>query len=133
MAVNPDVTIEREIVKPEVTVRLRSDGIVHVHFAKNTTVDVELQYKIWAVYKEITNNKKLKFLFTADEGVALSREARERAKREVNPSISAYAIVANNLAYRIIASFVLKVNRPMVPFKLFGSAEEGVKWLKSLS
>ncbi len=133
MVLESEVTIIKEISTAETRIRLRSDGIVHVHYAKDTTLDIQLQHNNRALFKDITQNKKLKFLFTADEGFTLSKEAREKAKLEINPSVSAYAIVASNLAYRIIANFVLKVNRPKVPFKLFGSIADAVKWLKALN
>src|SRR5690606_7144731 len=109
---------------------LRSDGIVHVHFLKDVTLDVPLQIKMREYYDEITGGVKTKFLFSAEEGFTLTKEAREHGPKlqETSP-ILCYALVVNNLAYKIIASFYIKVVKAPGNYKLVNSAEEGVKWL----
>ena len=132
MVLDPQITILKEINFREATIWLRSDDIVHVHYKKNATLDIELQADMRKVFKQITEHIPHGFIFSAEEGFNLTKEAREHMKANRDPVIKAYAIIADNLAYRIIANFVLKVNKPSVPYKLFANVEDGVRWLKTL-
>ena len=40
-----------------------------------------------------------------------------------------YAIVAHNLAYKIVANFYLKVKKPKTPFKVFSDEDSALVWL----
>jgi hypothetical protein len=133
MVLDPEITIAKQVEIPEAFIRLRSDGIVHVFYKKNVTLNVELQNRMELLFKEITGNRKTNFIFQSDEGVVLTKEARENAiELEKDTPINASAIIVTNLAARIMTNFFLKVNKPKTKHKLFGTVEEAVKWLKSL-
>lgn len=127
--VAPIVVLKRVEI-PEALMMLRSDGIVHVHYKKNTTLDIELQASMRDLFLELTGGKKSPFIFSADEGFSLTKEARENADSfKKNPVISSYAVIADNLGYRMIANFYLKINKPVTPYKIFQNTEEAVQWL----
>jgi hypothetical protein len=132
---NPELKIRtvKEIKIPEATVSLREDGIVYVHYNKNTLLDVKLQKRMLEVFNEITGKKKSHFIFDAAEGLILTKEARDNAiVMEDQTPVLATAVVANNLGYRIIANFYIKVNKPKGKYKVVTSVEEGALWLNSL-
>lgn len=126
------ITITKKIETDELLIQLRSDGIVHVMFKENITLDVPLQMKLLKLNSEICEGKKHPFLFSALPGVTITKEARENATKieHLSPASSS-AVVANSLPYRIIANFYLKVNRPKNPYRVFGNEEDAVKWLLS--
>ena len=126
--------IIKEIKIPEATVSLREDGIVHVYYQKNTFLNVELQMRILEIFNEITGKKKMLFIFEAGEGVIITKGARENAIliEDISP-VLASAVVAPNLAYRLIANFYIKVKKIKGQYKVVRDLEEGIKWLKSLS
>jgi hypothetical protein len=129
----PD-SIVKEIEIAQAFIRLRADGIVHVHYKKNTTLDVPLQEKMREIYHEITGGIKGKFIFSADEGFIFSKEARDNAPRNNEKSpILYYALIASNLAYRIIGNFYIKVTKPKGNYKLFSNVKEAVEWLNSVN
>ena len=129
-----EIKIVREIRIPEATVTLREDKIVHVYYYKNVVVDVELQMRILEVFNEITGKKKMNFIFDADDGVIVTPEARDNAiAMEGQTPVLATAVVAKNLAHRLIANFYVKVNKPKGKYKVVKSAEEGANWLNSLN
>lgn len=131
MTLSPDIKILKEVKLPEATIRLREDGIVHVIYEKNVTLDVELQMKMFHLYKEVTDGKKLPFVFTAMEGVSITKEARDNAiKIEEASAVCAVAVVADSLAYKLIANFYLKVNRPKSPYAAFTKLEDAIQWLQ---
>jgi hypothetical protein len=118
MVVVPEITIVRQIEIPEASIKLRSDGIIMVNYKKNITLDVDLQVRMREIYLKLTNNKKSMFVFQADEGFALTKEARENSEKLAGSSpILAYAIIVNN---------------PKVAFKLFPNVDDAIKWLHTL-
>lgn len=132
MLVKSNVSILKQVEIPEAFVTLRSDGIVHVHYKKDTVLDVDLQVRMRAIYDDLLDQKKMKFIFSADEGFTLTKEARENAPNIQNESpVLLYALIANNLAYRIIANFYIRVVKPKGNYKLFTSVAAAVKWLNS--
>lgn len=124
------VVVLKRVEIPEALIMLRSDGIVHVHYKKNTTLDLDLQASMRNLFLELTGGKKSPFMFSADEGFSLTKEARENADSfKKNPVISSYAIIADNLGYRMIANFYLKINKPVTPYKIFQNTEDAIQWL----
>jgi hypothetical protein len=119
---------------PEVIVRLRRDGIVHVTFRKDTVFDIVIQMNLLKLNNQITTGKKSYFIFVAEENVSITREARDNATKieDLSPTVGS-VVVANNLAYRMIANFYVKFNRPKHPFKVVGTFDEAVRWLKTLA
>jgi len=122
------IIIVKEVNIPEALIRLRSDGIIHVNYKKNVTIDIDSQQLMREIYKDLAPGKKLHYIFSAAIGVTFTKEVRENSSGPDSP-IASYAIIANNLAYRIIANFYLKVNKPKVPYKLFPTVEAAVEWL----
>ncbi len=125
--------IVKQIVLPEASLSLREDGIVMVFYKNNILLDVPLQLRMADAFNEIADGKKSLFIFEAGENVIVTKEARDNAlKLEDSTPILASAVVANNLAYRIIANFFIKVQRPKGKYKVVANREEALLWLKSL-
>jgi len=118
---------------PEATARLRNDGIIHITFKKDTVFDIALQLKMLEINNKITGGKRSYFIYDAEENVTITKEARDNATEiEHLAPVKGSVVVANNLAYRIIANFYIQFNKPATPFKVVRSLEEGLKWLKNL-
>lgn len=125
--------IIKQIKFPEATLSLREDGIVHVFYNSDIILDIPLQLKMADSFNEITDNKKSYFIFEAGENVIVTKEARDNALKleDVTP-ILASAVIANNLAYRIIANFFIKVQMPKGKYKVVATKEDAIKFLNSL-
>ncbi len=125
--------IVKEIDEQEFNLKLKSDGIVYVLFKENTVLDIPLQNKMLKCYIEITGNKLTPFLFEAEDGLIVTKEARDNAivMEESSPCM-AMAVIVSNIAYAMIANFYLKFNRPKRPYKVFSKKEDGAKWLLQL-
>ncbi len=122
--------VVREIDHKNITVSLRSDGIVVVYLKDNTEINIALQNDMIRIYNEITEGNKAVFLFTAGEFVSITKEARSNAIRmEQNTPTFASAILVNNLGQKIIADFYYKVNRPKQPYRVFWNHDKAVEWL----
>ncbi len=122
---------ETKIELPEVIINCRSDGIIHVNFKEGTEVNVELQNNLLEIYLKICGNERRPFIFSALNNVTFTREARENSiKIEPRYPGIAMAIVADSVAYRLIANFYLKINKPKTPSKIFKDIPSAVEWLK---
>lgn len=133
MVLDKHITILQREEIDEAVISLRSDGIVHVHYKKNSILDVGLQTRMRAIFNRITNHQKSKFIFTAAEGFSMTKEARENGpKLQENNPILYYAIVIDNLAYKILVNFYLRVFKPKGNYRMVKSIQEGVDWLHSL-
>ena len=127
-----DPLILKEVEIPEATITLRSDNIIIVRYKRNTVLDVDLQVRMRRIYSELAGNRKVNFIFMADEGFSLTKKARDNSESTENSPIKAYAIIVNNLAYRIIANFYYKVNKPKVPYRSFPTVRDAIHWLHTL-
>lgn len=112
-------------------ITINADGIGNMHFKDNVHQDVPEQMENLKALNEITSNHPTPFVVTAGENVTLTREARHNALQiEDQSPINATAVVVQNFAYRIIAEFYLKIQKPKNPFAVFTDKEKAYEWCK---
>ena len=85
------------------------------------------------INNQITNGKKSYFIYDGEENVSITKEARDNATKieDLSPTAGS-AVVANNLAYRMVANFYIRFNKPKSPFKVVSTFEEAIAWIKTL-
>lgn len=129
-----DSHILREVELPEVVIRLRSDGLVHVYYKENTIIDPELQNRMVVIFRELTGEKKSGYIFESAEGVTFPRESREHsvALENDNSPVAASAVIVKSLASRLVANFFIRVDRSHIKYQVFSNTEDAVSWLHSL-
>lgn len=128
--INAEIITISEIDLSEVNIQLKSNGIVYVFFKDNCVLDVKLQLIMVDEYNKITNHKLTPSIFFAGDNVSITKEARENAvSLEDKSPLSATAIVITNLAYKLIAEFYMKFNKPKRPYKIFKNEKDAVEWL----
>lgn len=129
MEVEP--TIITEIDETEFNLQLKTDGIVYVLFKANIVLDIPLQNKMLEKYHIITKGKLTPFIFEAEDGLNVTKEARDNAivMEEISPC-KAMAVVVNNIAYAMIGNFYLQFNKPKRPYKVFKNQKDALVWLK---
>lgn len=122
------MTIEIE----EAIITEREDGILHVHFKEGVEVNVELQGRMYDIYNEICGEVKKPFLFTGEDFISVTKEARDNAivMEALFPGLAS-AVVAPSIAYKLMANFYLLVNKPKTPYKVFNHKEEAIEWLRT--
>lgn len=112
-------------------ISIDENGIGSIHYKDNIHLDIPEQMENLKVLNDITNNHPTPFVITAGENVTLSRDARHNALEieDISP-ICASAVVVQNFAYRIIADFYLKVQKPKNPFAVFTDKDKAYEWCK---
>jgi len=125
--------IVKELDFKEVNISLKSNNIMYVTFKDNCVLDIDLQMKLIDSYNQMTEGKLTRFIFLANENVTITKEARDNAIliEDISP-LGASAIIVTNLAYKLIANFYLKFNKPKRPYKVFDNEQAAVEWLNSI-
>ncbi len=129
----PTIPEKEEIIEiKEAIITLRNDGVIQITYKKGVVIDIDLQNRIAAIFNELCKDGKRPFLFNAFDGVSVTPEARANAiKMEKTFPAIATAVLADTLAYKLIANFYLKVNRPQSPYRVFTEMEKAIEWLQS--
>jgi hypothetical protein len=112
-------------------ITIYSNGVGQMHLKDGITLDVPEQMEHMQALNRITNNIPTPFIVTAGKQVTITKEARDNAIIiEKDAALCATAVIVQNLAYRLIADFYLKVQRPINPYRVFTDKqkEEAMKW-----
>jgi hypothetical protein len=122
----------KEIVTPTVRMRILSCGIVHYTYLPNSEVDVkDHQINHEALIELVGKERKHPLLIDADAFINITPEARKFVRTlESTVPISARAMIISSLGQRILVSFYIKIQKPIVPTKIFDNYEEGIQWLQ---
>lgn len=123
---------KNRIVETSVSVlSLNEDGIGQMHFKDRITLDIPEQMEHLKGIIELTENHPTPFVVTAGEHVIITKEAKENVSLlEDKSPVCASAIVVSNLAYRLLADFFIKWQKPKIPYKTFTNKEKAFEWCK---
>ncbi len=123
--------IATEVCEPFM-VKLRSDGIIHLHTSSNLEFNIESLKQFNSVMGKMLNYKQTPLLITLDEFAIPLVETRVFwAKKESCPYALADAYVATNFGHKFIGNFYLKFNKQGRPTKIFATEQEAVSWLRT--
>lgn len=123
-------TFTKTILLNSVSISIDENEIVHVNYLKGQVIDVNEKNEELKANNEITNGKKLPFLFKFEPFVTITKEAKEHSiKIELEQPYLAVAIVVDNLAYQLMADFYFKFYKPKVAYKVFKSETKALEWL----
>ena len=107
-------------------------GIILVHFKSKSVVTIEEQAVNLAAHQKFAGEKAHCIIYTADEFVNFTPEARQRAKElEHKINFLAAASISKNIAYKIVADFYIRFNKPKKPFRNFNDEKKAIEWLRS--
>jgi hypothetical protein len=113
-------------------ITLDESGIIRVNYLSGSVIDVSEKKELFNAYQEITNDVKSLFIFKAQNNVNFTKEAKKYSIRvEPLQPFMAIAVVADNLAYQILADFYFKIYKPKVAYKVVKSEEKAIEWLLS--
>jgi hypothetical protein len=110
-------------------ITIHENGVGQMHFKDGIVLDVPLQMEHLDGLIKIAKGKKIPFVVTAGKHVNITPEARNNAIviEDLSP-VCATAVVVQNLAYRLIADFYLKINKPKTPYKVFTDKKAAFAW-----
>jgi hypothetical protein len=123
---------KRESVETETSViTLGKDDVFRHVYKRNSNVERKHSDEQTEAFLLLSGDKKYPCILLAEENVNFTKEYRERSKELENVSpITCFAAVTDQFAYRMIANFYLKFHKPKIPFRLFSTEQEALKWIE---
>jgi hypothetical protein len=112
-------------------VRIDEEGIVRVVVKPNAEITLEdAKANVEAAVK-ISGGKKMSVLVDMRPLRSMTREARQHMAGEATAKIAkAQALLVDTGLSKIIGNFLLGLNKPPYPTKMFTSDTEAVEWLR---
>ena len=121
------------IALPYVDIEYYAPDLVIYYYHDKINLTWEMLLEIASVTNKMTGYTKCYMCTVVAPGLTIEKEAREKG---TNPEIQKYtkagAIVQNSLAHRILGNFIIKVQRPPVPTRLFSSVSDALNWFKKM-
>lgn len=120
-----------EISTQQFRVVLLDEGIIHLHYFAGTKVTKELLDEQYACFNRITDIPR-PILFSGEEFVSFTNEARKyAAQMEDSIPSTAHAVVAINLAQKILTQYYFKFVKTKKPMYVCSSVEEGLNYIRA--
>lgn len=99
-------------------------------------VDLDLKdmQAIHEAKKTLVHNNMYTTIFIPGKYVTVTMEARKfAASDDANYNAIAKAIVATDIAIRLVGSFFITINKPPVITKIFSTEKEALVWLENMT
>lgn len=104
--------------------------VFRVEYKPDVFIDVTELEENLSAYRQLMTTEKAYFLVVANAGAELSAEARALYATKERASFKiAEAFVLASMAQRLVANFVMRVQRPKNVLRFFNSENEAKKWL----
>jgi hypothetical protein len=111
-------------------IRLGSDDIIRVLYVKGSKITPASMLADQKVHMAMSKGKAFPFIFDAEEKVNYTSKARDFAHTLKPDNMLAVAVVVRNFAYRLIAEVYTRINKPPMPYKVFGNMDDAENWAK---
>ncbi|MEE9190615.1 MAG: hypothetical protein V3U16_07585 [Candidatus Neomarinimicrobiota bacterium] len=112
---------------------LDEDGIIHQTHAPDSELTLEDIQEELVLYQRFAKREDAYILIDLGNVKSVTLKARMYlASNAVSKFCSGAALIAPSLTSKVLGNFFLGLNKPVIPTKLFGSEEEGLKWLRHL-
>lgn len=114
------------------TVKLRDDGIIHIHIKEGKEMQLEDAIQVVEVMGKIGNKQKFPVLIDCGTFATINKDVRIfSASKEANIYTSADAVAYHSFAHKLLADFYVNHDKPSIPTKIFLDNESGIVWLKT--
>lgn len=119
-----EVLLKNEIVEIEL-----NDSIL-VATWKHIAIDMNVALYAVESRLKVSNGLSYPILIDIKNVTTVSKEARDfLASKEGCKGVTASAILINSAITSMVGNFFIKINKPLVPTKLFTDKSAAIKWL----
>ncbi|HLC82199.1 MAG TPA: hypothetical protein VJI69_00115 [Bacteroidia bacterium] len=126
------ITIINKIELNSATISLRNDRIILYSIKDNITISAKDSNEMVEAAGKLGNFQKFPVLIVGGKHTLADKEAREfGAGQEGTKYALAVAFVLKSLAQKILGNAYIKINKPIVPTRLFDNEEKAIEWLKT--
>jgi hypothetical protein len=122
-----------KITLPYVDIEFYAPDLVIYHYHPKINLTWEMLQEIASVTNPMIGFRPCYMCSVIGQGLTVDKEAREKGPDpEIQKYTKAGAIVQNSLAHRILANFIIRVQRPPVPTRSFSSIQDALTWFKKM-
>jgi len=123
--------MEKEVIVTRIAkIRLGKDGIVRSTYSPKAEETLAEAKENIATVLKISQGKKYPVLVDYGNVKSVTREARAYyAGEEAAKVVNATAILISSPVGKIIANFLLSLNKPKYPIRMFTSETDAIEWL----
>jgi glutamine synthetase type III len=123
--------IVAEIKLDHSRVVMRRDGILELHTNDEHEYEIKDVKENVEAFGRLSGGKKAPVLIIGGAFTSVSKEARVYMASEESLKYSlCEAFLLNSLPQKLLISFYIKANKPLVPSRAFSSHDKAVEWLK---
>lgn len=113
-------------------VSMREDEIVAIDVGGDHTFEIQDYKEVMSAVELLGEGKKHLVYIKVDPEIMPTVEARNFISSSASTTFTkARAFHISSLAQRIMGNFILNIQRPTVPMRLFTDEEEAIAWLKT--
>ena len=117
---------------PEATVKLRSDGIMHIHVKLDMNIESEEAREIEKARKELAQDQRYPTLHTGSELVIPSSDVLKYMSLDKrSTAVRADAFVIKSLPQKLIAKMFVLKNQTNRPTAYFNNKIDAINWLST--
>ena len=122
----------KKIVTRTTEIFLDDSGILRITVLDGVTIDIDDTVDNLLVIKQLSGGKPRLKLVDMRVSWKIKKEAREFLLSEDMPERTiARAVLVKSLSNKLMLNFLIKLNKPQSPLKIFTSEEEAATWLDS--
>jgi len=126
--------MEKEKFETRVAKIQERDGICHVEIKHRTVVKLEDVKDIDEVFIKLANEYRIVICANISHIRYITFKARKyRSQSPTNKLIIAIALITNNHVARVIANFIMGMNKPSFNVRIFASESAGLDWLQKFT
>lgn len=112
-------------------ITLLDDQIIHCFVHENADFGMNEMIEMREANKKLAKGKDYCVLLEAGSFTDFSKKAKEASATEkYSKGRIALAIIAQNLAMKLLTDIYLRINKPVCPTKPFKDKEEALNWLR---
>lgn len=116
-----------------VKIEFYEPDVVIYHYRSGTHLNLDMIQNVARETNEMISYKACFMCSIIGDGLTLEKEVRDwGTKPEGLAYTKAAAIVQNSLAHRILANFIVRVQRPPIPMKAFNNVKDALTWFDRL-
>jgi hypothetical protein len=125
------MTLQKYDIETKISYITKLDeDVVRVEVKKDVEPELEDLEENYNAYQSLFANKQLYFLVVFNKGASTSLEVRNKFASKQRSSFKiAEAIVVESMSHKLIANFVLKVQKPTHKMQVFNNETDALKWL----
>ena len=121
--------IAEKVVLTHSTIVLREDGMLELYTHDNHIYEIEHVKENVEVFGKLTNKKGAPVIIIGGSQTSTSSEARKyMASAESLKYSWCEAFVLASLAQKILISIYIRIDKPLVPTKVFRDKDEAAYW-----